>query len=84
MDSYMDVQDNIIRQFLNDNGMAGFVNNIDLKFKNNRYFICSAIGHTREAGRYNPKGVLEPMEWIFQKADQAMKNVWNEHKFGNN
>ena len=84
MDSYMDVQDKIIRQFLNDNGMAGFVNNIDLKFKNNRYFICSAIGHTREAGHYNPKGVLEPMEWIFQKADPAMKNAWNEHKFGNN
>ncbi len=84
MDSYMDVQDKIIRQFLNDNGMAGFVNNIDLKFKNNRYFICSAIGHTREAGHYNPKGVLEPMEWIFHKADPAMKNAWNEHKFGNN
>lgn len=82
MDSYMDIQDEMVRKFLNENGMAGFVSSIGLKFKNNRYFVCSAIGHTREAGRYNPKGVLEPMEWIFQNADPAMKAVWNEHKFG--
>ena len=64
------------------NGLAGFVSNIDMKFKNNRFFKCSSIGHTRESGRYNPKGVLEPMEWIFQTADSGLKAVLHENKFG--
>jgi len=81
-DVYMDAQNEIVKKFLAENGMASFISNIDLKFRNNRYFVCSAIGHTREAGRYNPKGVLEPMEWIFQCADSGMKSAWNEHKFG--
>ena len=83
IDSYTLAEDKICRQFLNDNGLASFVNNIDLKFKNSRYFKCSSIGHTRENGRYNPKGVLEPMEWIFQTADNGMKKVWVENVFKN-
>lgn len=83
MDSYTEIEDRVCREFLMENGLAGFVNNIDMKFKNNRYFKCSAIGHTREAGKYNPKGVLEPMEWIFQMADSGMKSIWQEHQFGN-
>ena len=79
---YADAEDSICREFLRNNGLASFVSNIELKFKNNRFFACSAIGHMREFGRYNPKGVLEPMEWIFSCADPGMKNVWNEHKFG--
>lgn len=83
MSSYMIAEDYVCRKFLQDNGLASFVSNIDMKFKNNRYFKCSAIGHTREAGRYNPKGVLEPMEWVFQTADSGMKAVWHESQFGN-
>lgn len=83
MSMYMAAEDTIIRKFLSDSGLANFVSNIDLKFKNNRYFKCSAIGHTREHGRYNPKGVLDPMEWIFQTADSGMKLVWNENQFSN-
>ena len=83
MSMYTVAEDKIIRQFLMDSGLANFVSNIDMKFKSNRYFKCSAIGHTRESGRYNPKGVLEPMEWIFKTADGGMKAVWNENQFGN-
>lgn len=82
MDSYSCVEDWICRCFLIENGLANFVSNIEMKFKNNRYFKCSAIGHTRECGRYNPKGVLEPMEWIFQMADSRIKTVWHENQFG--
>ncbi len=82
MKMYSVAEDKIIRQFLMSNGLASFVSNVDMKFKNNRYFKCSAIGHTRESGRYNPKGVLEPMEWIFQVADSGMKSVWHESQFG--
>ena len=57
--------------------------NIELKFKNNRFFKCSAIGHTREIGRYNPHGILDPMEWIFQTADAGLKAVLHENEYGN-
>lgn len=82
MESYSVAEDRICREFLMDNGLAGFVSNIDMKFKNNGFFKCSSIGHTRESGRYNPKGVLEPMEWIFQTADSGLKAVLHENKFG--
>ena len=83
MDSFTVAEDRLCRQFLMENGLASFVSNIDMKFKNNRYFRCSSIGHTRESGRYNPRGVLEPMEWIFQTADSGMKSIWHENQFGN-
>ena len=82
MDSYLDAEDALCRKFLKENGLANFVSNIEMKFKTNRFFVCSAIGHVRESGRYNPKGVLEPMEWIFGQTDSGMKAAWNEHKFG--
>lgn len=81
-ESFSCIEDRICRQFLIENGLANFVSNLEMKFKNNRYFRCSAIGHTRECGRYNPKGVLAPMEWIFQTADSKMKILWHENQFG--
>ena len=81
MNKYTAVEDRLCREFLTGNGMAHFVNAIDMKFKNNRYFKCSAIGHSRERGRYNPKGVLEPMEWIFQTTDNGMKSIWHDSEF---
>ena len=82
MDAYLDAEDAVCRKFLKENGLANFVSNIEMKFKNNRFFTCSAIGHVRENGKYNPKGVLEPIEWIFGLADPNVKSVWNEHRFG--
>lgn len=82
--SSSDALDHICRQFLNDNGMAGSLSVIDMKFKNNRFFVCSAIGHTRDAGPYEPQGVMEPMEWLFQQADKKMKRYWNDRSFTKN
>lgn len=78
---YYDTQDYLCRQFLKDNGMESFINNINLKFKDNRYFSCSAIGHSRDKGQYNPQGVLPPMQWLFGKADNKMAHSWNDIKF---
>jgi hypothetical protein len=82
MDRYSDIEDAIVRQFLNKNDMQNLVKSIDTNFKSSRYFFCSAIGHVREGGKYNPKGVLEPIEWICSISDIGMKNAWNEQKFG--
>lgn len=78
---YHDTQDYLCRKFLVNNGMESFVNSVDIKFKDNRYFSCTAIGHTRDKGQYNPQGVLPPMEWLFGKADSKMSSSWNDIKF---
>jgi len=78
---YYDTQDYLCRKFLKENGMESFLNNVDLKFKDNRFFSCTAIGHTRDQGQYNPQGVLAPMQWLFGKADSKMAQNWNDIKF---
>jgi GTPase SAR1 family protein len=77
----MDVQDYLCRKFLKDNGMESFLNIINIRFKNNRFFVCSAIGHTRDKGIYKPKGVMEPMEWLFRQADSKMDSSWHDTDF---
>ncbi|KKG06107.1 TRAFAC clade GTPase domain-containing protein [Methanosarcina mazei] len=77
----IDVQDYLCRKFLVDNGMENFLNIINLKFKNNRFFVCSAIGHTRNKGAYQPKGIMEPMEWLFRNADSKMATSWKDTDF---
>ena len=76
-----DVIDHLYRKFLKENEMESFVNAIEMKFKNNRFFAASAIGHTRDAGAYNPVGVLEPMAWICTKADKKLASLWVKGKY---
>ena len=78
---YYDTEDYLCRQFLKENGMESFLNGIDLKFKDNRFFSCTAIGHSMGKGEYNPQGVMAPMEWLFTKADKKMALDWNDIKF---
>ncbi len=80
---YYDTMDYLCRKFLIDNELLRFITHIDNKFKNSRYFSCSAIGHTKGAGKYEPVGVLAPMQWIFQCADKKMGEVWNDITFSN-
>lgn len=78
---FYDTQDFLCRQFLRDNGMENFLNNVSVNFKTNRFFACSAIGHTRDQGTYNPSGVLAPMEWLFRRADSKMGQLWHDNEF---
>ena len=78
---YYNIQDYICREFLRNNGMGSFLNNVELKFSNNRFFSCSAIGHTRDAGQYAPEGVLAPMQWLFNNADGVMAKTWTDISF---
>lgn len=78
---YYNTQDYLCRQFLREYGMADFVNSVSLRFKTNRFFACSAIGHSRNDGAYEPQGVLAPMEWLFAQADKKMADSWNEFWF---
>lgn len=76
-----DVQDYLCRKFLRDNEMEAFLSNVNIKFKNNRFFACSAIGHTRDKGAYSPIGIMQPMEWLFRNADFKMAKLWNDTVF---
>ena len=76
-----DVQDYLCRKFLKDNGMDAFLSNVNIKFRNNRFFACSAIGHTRDKGAYQPKGIMQPMEWLFRNADSKMAKLWTDTPF---
>ena len=76
-----DAIDYLCRKFLKENEMESFVNAIEMKFKNNRFFAASAIGHTRDAGAYNPVGVLELMEWICTITDKKLASLWVKEKY---
>lgn len=79
--NYYDTQDYLCRKFLKENDMESFLNNVTIQFKINRFFACSAIGHTRDKGKYQPKGVLPPMQWLFGFADGKMGQIWNDISF---
>ena len=75
---YYNTEDFLCRAFLKDYGMDSFLESVNMRFKTNRFFACSAIGHTRNAGKYEPEGVLQPMEWLFHHADKHMKTTWTQ------
>lgn len=82
--NFYDTQDYLCREFLKEHDMEDFLANITMKFKTNRFFACSAIGHTRDKGAYKPEGVLPPMEWLFRNADSKMGELWYDNPFTKN
>lgn len=71
--SYMDARDAVCRNFLEEYGAGNFVRTAEAKFKNVRYFTCSALGHNQEGMPYEGKNVVEPMMWLLQQADSSIK-----------
>ncbi|WP_455146426.1 hypothetical protein [Clostridium sp.] len=66
-------RDEICRAFLNDNGLANVVNNLESVFSEVRYFPMSAVGHSPEAGiAFEPFGVIDPVAWIAKKRQSAV------------
>jgi hypothetical protein len=78
---YYDTQYYLCSKFLIDNGMEGFLNNITITFRKNRFFACSAIGHSRDKGAYRPEGVMPAVQWLFNNAENAMLKAWNDNNF---
>lgn len=66
-------RDEICRAFLNDNGLANVVNNLESVFSEVCYFPMSAVGHSPEAGvAFEPFGVIDPVAWIAKKWQSAI------------
>lgn len=70
--SVEDALDYRCRQLLIENDMRHFVSTINLRFKTNRFFACSPIGHTATQGAFEPKGVMTVMNWLMQLADPQL------------
>lgn len=73
--SYLDAQDALCREFLEKYEMGSLLNHIKIQFKHHKFFACSAIGHTREQGAYEPRGVMEPMRWLIAQADPKLEKL---------
>lgn len=76
-----DAMDYLCRAFLREHQMHSFLSSIDMRFTTNRFFAASAIGHTRGAGHYQPRGILEPMEWICSLSDKRLHECIGTHAF---
>lgn len=76
-----DAMNFLCREFLINHNMADFVQAIDMKFVNRRFFVASAIGHKRDSGIYKPSGVLEPIEWICSKVDKSFALSWVKGRY---
>ena len=61
----------LARQFLLDNGLDNFVRQVELQFRNVKYFSCSALGrlpNASDASAFTPVRVLEPFIWLLGHA----------------
>ena len=64
--SRAEVRNNLIKQQLNDWGEIALLQQLDMRFKNVRYFSCSALGRIPDASGkdFLPHHVIEPILWI--------------------
>lgn len=80
----MDARDNMCRDFLTEYGAGNFVRTVQSKFKNVRYFTCSALGHNREGEAYKGKNVVEPLIWLMKQTDSGIKTGDEPEKVNRN
>jgi len=78
---FYDTMDYMCREFLSKVDMADVMAHIQKNFKNARFFVSSAIGHTLNMGRYNPKHVTEVFDWIYSQSDKKLASVVNSSVF---
>lgn len=60
------------RDFLAGIGLANLVNAVEAKFKNVRYFIVSAIGHSPNGEEYKPVNVYESAAWLIERKEKKL------------
>lgn len=75
-----DLMDYKIRDYLKQNGMSNFVNNIEISFKKNRFFAVSALGHVQNGQGFKGILVLEPFEWIVSETDSGMRDMFKLYR----
>jgi len=66
------------KEFLRENGMGNLVQTIDMKFKTNKFFDCSALGHSIGQGPMRPSHVMVPMRWLLSIIDKDIAKSWRQ------
>ncbi|MCL1987662.1 MAG: 50S ribosome-binding GTPase [Firmicutes bacterium] len=57
------------KNYLIELGFSNTINMIFATFNRVQFFSVSAIGHSEVGKKYEPWGVLEPVEWLFNKEE---------------
>ena len=65
-------RDELCKEFLRNNGLARIINQLETNFTDIHYFPVSSIGHSPDGTKFEPRGVLEPIEAILEKVDQDL------------
>jgi len=78
-----DTMDYLCREFLRKVDMNDVLAHIHQNFKNARFFAVSAIGHTLNQGRYNPRNVAPVLDWIFKNSDKKLASLITSTEFSN-
>jgi hypothetical protein len=66
------------KEFLRQNGMGNLVQTIEMKFKTNKFFDCSALGHPIGQGPMKPSHVMIPMRWLLSIIDKDIARSWRQ------
>ena len=76
-----DAMDYLCREFLRKVDMLDVLAHIQQNFKKTRFFAASAIGHTLNQGRYNPRNVTPVLDWIFKNSDKKLASLITSTEF---
>lgn len=74
-----ELMDEKIREYLKQNGMHNFLNNIDTSFKKTRFFAVSSLGHNQDGTKFRSVLTMAPFAWIVCQSDSALRNVFKKY-----
>lgn len=79
-ETYDQLRDEMIIEFLNEYGMGNIVSLIENYFTNVHYFCVSAIGHEPNREVFHPFGIQECVEWMIKETDFQYYKVINNRE----
>ncbi len=70
---FLSAKNEVCKTFLEQYEAGNFARTAESKFQKVQYFTCSALGHNKEGVPYESKGVEQPLLWLLESIDPAMK-----------
>ena len=79
LNKFDDVMSEEVKDFLVQNEMHNFVRNLQMMFKNVKFFAVSSIGHCPNGSSFNGNMTIRPFAWIASNADSMMREIFKEY-----
>lgn len=70
---FLQAKNEVCKAFLEKYDSGNFVRTAESKFKQVRYFTCSALGHNKEGVPFESENAEAPFLWILSAVDSAVK-----------